>query len=280
MSWPRILMLAVLSSSCHSADRSRDRPGQGSTIPATSGIPLTVAPSAPNVDRRSEDANATRIANARRRAWPVSLPGRGLAFSSGAGAPTGPLSIASGPAASNATADRCPDHLECERIANNAADAAHYGCNAQCESCCPHASVEACAKAECSGARERCQGEACHVELGGDRWMQICTERCRVEMSSCAGCRTVWCPAGAALDACHADADRTHRETLRACDRDCPAPEQRADGSCTIQCGRAKTTCSQPVTDCKNGRSPDCRCECAKAATGVCLDWKDVCTCN
>jgi hypothetical protein len=34
------------------------------------------------------------------------------------------------------------------------------------------------------------------------------------------------------------------------------------------------------VTDCKNGRSPDCRCECAKAATGVCLDWKDVCTCN
>ena len=233
---------------------------------------------APLLRKESSSTSANEVGNARRRAWPVRSPGKGLGFVASSPS-SGDTSLLVGQAALHATADRCPDHLECERIANNAADTAHYGCGAQCEACCPHASVDDCIRRACRDAIERCRGDGCSGDFK-ETWMRACTDRCRVEMSTCAGCRNVWCGEGPAVLACHSDADATHRESLRACDRHCPATELRADGACTVKCGAAKTTCSQRATDCRDGKSPDCRCECTTAFAGVCVAWKNVCTCD
>jgi hypothetical protein len=248
---------AVVGISCHSRDPSGDR--------------TDVPPPPPSA--------ASGATLARLRAWPVPRSVRGVSVNS---EPTSDALVALTQGAPLASAaERCPDHDECRRIANNTADVAHAHCDAQCDACCPHPNAQECARRACDGACSACADAACKHGACGADWNRSCRERCRSEINLCAGCRSVWCESGAALGACHADADAMHREALRACDNDCPAAEKRSDGSCRITCGKTKaTSCSQSSANCHDGRSPDCRCECVGAAAGICVSWKDVCTCD
>ena len=220
------------------------------------------------------------IAPAPLRAWPAPFPGP----TSIVGAPvssTAPLTLVTGEAAARAVPDRCPDHDECERIANNAADVAHASCDAQCDRCCPHESADACAAVACNRACERCADERCRAAVCNDVWPGACRDRCRAETSACAGCRSVWCADGTGRQACHLDVANHHEATKRACARDCPTAEKRADGSCSITCGTTKKThCARAAKDCKLGQSPDCRCECTGAVGGGCVAWDAVCVCD
>jgi hypothetical protein len=220
------------------------------------------------------------IAPAPLRAWPAPLPGSGSTVGAPL-APSAPLTLVTGDAARRAVPDRCPDHDECERIANNAADVAHASCDAECDRCCPHESADSCMTSACSGACQRCADATCRAAICNDIWLDGCRDRCRAEASACAGCRSVWCADGAAQKACHLDVASHHEATKRACARDCPAAEKRADGSCKITCGAAKkTSCARAAKDCKLGQSPDCRCECTGAVGGGCVAWDAVCVCD
>jgi hypothetical protein len=214
------------------------------------------------------------------RAWPAPPPGPGVMVGA-ASEPAGPLRLVTGDAARAAVPDRCPDHDECHRIANNGADVAHASCDAQCDRCCPHGGVDDCVRRECTGACGRCEDDDCRGAVCNDAWRRGCHDRCVEEMSTCAGCRGVWCGKGAARMGCHRDVDKHHEATLRACDRDCPAGVKRADGSCSVTCGTTKTTtCSKSPGECANGQSPDCRCECQGAIAGACVAWTEVCRCD
>jgi hypothetical protein len=214
------------------------------------------------------------------RAWPLAPPGSGLRVGR-VGGSSDRLTTVSGAAALVTVADRCPDHAECERIANNSSDVARAACDAQCDRCCPHPSVADCILRECTSACDRCGDDPCRRAICNDRWLNDCRDRCESEMSTCAGCRRAWCADGSAVQGCHADARSRHTATLRACDRDCPAAERQTDGSCFVACGKTKqATCTKAYGDCTNGRSPDCRCECAEAVAGACVTWNQVCTCD
>jgi hypothetical protein len=214
------------------------------------------------------------------RAWPAPRPGPGTTVGPAA-ASGAPLRFVTGEAARTSVPDRCPDHDECHRIANNGADVAHASCDAQCERCCPHESVDECVRRECNGACSRCADDGCHAAICTAVWLAGCRHRCEGEMSACAGCRSTWCAEGAARSACHADVDGLHRATLAACDRDCPAGQRRDDGSCSVTCGTVKSVaCSRAAKDCKIGQSPDCRCECTGAVGGGCVAWNALCSCD
>jgi hypothetical protein len=213
------------------------------------------------------------------RAWPLPGPGRGVAVGPIASADA--LRVVSGAEARSAVPDRCPDHDECVRIANNGADVAHASCDRECARCCPHDGAEDCMFRECAGACKRCADDACRKTVCNDAWLDGCRRRCAAEAHACAGCRDVWCGDGAAKRACHADALAGHEATLAACERDCPAGERKNDGSCTIQCGSAKKTgCSKQAKECPLGKSPDCRCECNAATLGACVGWDATCVCD
>jgi len=225
-------------------------------------------------------ANTRDTAPSPFRAWPAPPPGPGVALGSKAGSPA-PPGLVAGDAARASVPDRCPDHDECERIANNSADVAHASCDGQCDRCCPHQTVDDCAARECNGACERCADDGCRRVICNPVWLAGCRDRCRAEMDACAGCRGVWCREGPARRGCHSDVDSLHRSTLHACERDCPAGEKRADGSCVVSCATAKkTSCSKSPKDCTQGQSPDCRCECNGAVGGVCVSWNAVCGCD
>ena len=246
---------------CTPASRSVDGSDAGNTVP------------------EAPVATAKSTAPPRFRAWPAPPPGPGLTVvSASSGAP---LRLLTGEAARASVPDRCPDHDECRRIANNLADVAHASCDAQCERCCPHESADECVRRECNGACSRCADDGCRAAVCAGGWLEGCRRRCEEEMSACAGCRSAWCVEGTARGACHADVDGHHRATLAACERDCPAGQRRDDGSCSVTCGTIKTVaCSREAKDCKLGQSPDCRCECTGAVGGGCVAWKALCSCD
>jgi hypothetical protein len=189
--------------------------------------------------------------------------------------------VVTGEATKTAVADRCPDHDECVRIANNDADIARAACDRACAACGPHASADDCARGECAGACGLCADAECRAAVCTDAWLKSCRARCTAEVSTCAGCRDVWCGDGAALRACHADAQALHAVRLAACERDCRASDREADGSCAIACGPAKKSkCSKSAKACKLGSSPDCRCECSAAIAFGCVAWDAVCGCD
>jgi hypothetical protein len=201
------------------------------------------------------------------RAWPAPLPGPGLVVG-------GAADIRA------AVPDRCPDHVECVRIANNAADIAAAECDRQCDRCCPHDSVDACA-AVCATACTRCPDATCRRAVCSDGWLVRCGERCTVERGACAGCRSAWCAEGGARRGCHADVETHHQAVLAACDRECPEAQKMPDGSTVVRCGPGgAVTASRPAGGCPLGLSADCRCECTSALSGICLAWNAVCVCS
>jgi hypothetical protein len=247
---------------------------------ASSSMPTDGGAERPASAAAAVHASDQNIALRFMRAWPAPAPGPGIAVGLMAGAALSSI-LVTGDAAQKSVPDRCPDHDECKRIANNGADVAHASCDGQCDRCCPHRSADDCATAECAGACQRCRDDACRRSICSAGWLEVCRDRCRTELDACAGCRSVWCGEGPALRACHSDVDSHHRATLAACQRDCPPGERGADGSCSISCGTAKTpSCSKRPKDCTNGRSPDCRCECTGAVAGICGSWTAVCTCD
>jgi hypothetical protein len=206
------------------------------------------------------------------RAWPAPFPGPGVRV--------GPFQIATGAAASASRPDRCPDHVECHRIANNAADVAAAACDDQCDRCCPHRSADDCVLRECAPACQRCTDRDCRAVVCNDGWSGRCRQRCAAEMAGCVGCRGVWCGEGPARRACQADVDSHHQAVLGACDRDCPAAEKRADGTTVVTCGPDRVVASKPAGGCRLGQSPDCRCQCKAAIAGGCVAWDAVCLCD
>jgi hypothetical protein len=278
---PALLATLFLATDCHRDAEPIDaplviavQPAKEIVASAASAAPPTNPAHGPSVWAGSKGpASLVGI-----RAWPVP------ALDRASGEPVGAakaLVTVRGKAALAFVADRCPDHLECERIANNAADLALANCGAQCDRCCTYPSIYACVAQECVANCERCQDAPCRQAFCGNEGHSACRARCEDAMSGCAGCRGSWCFEGSALRACRADAAAGKKSALLACDRDCPEQDIGNDGSCSVTCGGAKRpTCAKPSPACTNGRSPDCRCECNTAVGGACVAWDAVCGCN
>jgi hypothetical protein len=258
-----VLLGVALVAGCSRASPSSDRidaapEGLSRTAPKDVVRPINMAPT---------------------RAWPVAAD-RGVAVGP-TSASAEPLTLVTGEAARAAAADRCPDHDECVRIANNEGDVALAACDRECARCCLHQNPGDCTERECATACRRCVDAACGRAVCNDAWLADCRKRCGAEAATCAGCREVWCGDGASRRGCHTDAEALHAARLAACERDCKAPNRQDDGSCMIACGTAqKNTCTKAAKACALGTSPDCRCECSAAVLGACVAWNSVCVCD
>jgi hypothetical protein len=260
-----VLAALALVAGCTRADPSFDRSDGGAVTSASIEI-KNIAPTA--------SLNTTPSPA---RAWPLPLAARGVAV--GPSASADPLRVVTGDAARRAMADRCPDHDECVRIANNEGDVAQATCDRECARCCLHENADECVRRECAGACRLCADAECRAAVCSDTWLTGCRDRCAAELTTCAGCRDAWCGDGAARRACHADAKALHAARLAACERDCKPADVAADGSCTITCS-PKSKCSKAAKSCALGTSPDCRCECSAAVAGGCVAWNAVCVCG
>src|SRR5690348_15022905 len=102
---PALARLCVIlsSGSCRATDGSRNDGHENSPVTIGSAASPTIAVAAHT--ELAAESTASEPAVARRRAWPVPPPGRGLTFSAG-GARHDVAPFVSGPAALRATADR------------------------------------------------------------------------------------------------------------------------------------------------------------------------------